>query len=134
MRVLVQRSKKASCVVDDKVVGSIDNGLVVFVGFTADDTIENINYLVKKIVNLRIFDDSTGVMNESILEQDNYKILSISQFTLYADTKKGNRPSYINSLNGSDAIKLYDLLSSSFASTTWEYKALPSFSISTLIS
>jgi len=109
MRVLVQRSKKASCVVDDKVVGSIDNGLVVFVGFTADDTIENINYLVKKIVNLRIFDDSTGVMNESILEQDNYKILSISQFTLYADTKKGNRPSYINALNGSDAKKLYDL-------------------------
>ena len=109
MRVLVQRSNNASCVVDGKTVASIDNGLVLFVGFTEGDTIENIEYLCKKIVNLRIFDDENGVMNESILEQDNYKILSISQFTLYADTKKGNRPSYINSLNGRDAIKLYDL-------------------------
>jgi len=109
MRVLVQRSNKASCVVDGKIVGSIDNGLVLFVGFTEGDTIENIEYLCKKIVNLRIFNDENGVMNKSILDQDNYKILSISQFTLYADTKKGNRPSYINSLNGSDAIKLYDL-------------------------
>ena len=109
MRVLVQRCLEASCVVDDKIIGSIDRGLVLFVGFTAGDTIENINYLVKKIVNLRIFDDDDGVMNQSILEQDNYKILSISQFTLYADTKKGNRPSYINALNGSEAVELYDL-------------------------
>ena len=109
MRVLVQRCLEASCVVDDKIIGSIDRGLVLFVGFTAGDTIENINYLVKKIVNLRIFDDDDGVMNQSILEQDNYKILSISQFTLYADTKKGNRPSYINALGGSEAIELYDL-------------------------
>ena len=109
MRVLVQRCLEASCVVDNKTIGSIDRGLVLFVGFTAGDTIENINYLVKKIVNLRIFDDSDGVMNQSILEQDNYKILSISQFTLYADTKKGNRPSYINALGGNEAIELYDL-------------------------
>lgn len=109
MRVLVQRSKEANCTVDGKVVGSIDNGLVLFVGFTEGDNLENIQYLCKKIVNLRIFDDEDGVMNKSILEQDNYKILSISQFTLYADTKKGNRPSYINSLNGNEAVKLYDL-------------------------
>lgn len=109
MRVLVQRSKNASCVVSGKIVGSIDNGLVLFVGFTEGDNLETIQYLCKKIVNLRIFDDEDGVMNKSILDQDNYKILSISQFTLYADTKKGNRPSYINSLNGNEAVKLYDL-------------------------
>ncbi len=109
MRVLVQRCLEASCVVDNETIGSIDRGLVLFVGFTAGDGIENINYLVKKIVNLRIFDDSDGVMNQSILEQSNYKILSISQFTLYGDTKKGNRPSYINALGGNEAIKLYDL-------------------------
>lgn len=109
MRVLVQRCLEASCVVDNETIGSIDRGLVLFVGFTAGDGIENIDYLVKKIVNLRIFDDSDGVMNQSILEQGNYKILSISQFTLYGDTKKGNRPSYINALGGNEAIKLYDL-------------------------
>lgn len=109
MRVLVQRCLEASCVVDNETIGSIDRGLVLFVGFTAGDGIENIDYLVKKIVNLRIFDDSDGVMNQSILEQSNYKILSISQFTLYGDTKKGNRPSYINALGGNEAIKLYDL-------------------------
>ena len=109
MRVLVQRSKKASCTVSDKIVGSIANGLVLFVGFTEGDNLETIQYMCKKIVNLRIFDDENGIMNKSILEQDNYKILSISQFTLYGDARKGNRPSYIHSLNGEEAIKLYDL-------------------------
>lgn len=112
MRVLVQRCNEASCVVDGKTVSSINEGLVLFVGFTAGDSIENINYLVKKVLNLRIFDDENGVMNQSILQQDNYKILSISQFTLYADSKKGNRPSYINALNGEEANKLYDLFNS----------------------
>lgn len=109
MRVLVQRSNKASCVVDDKITGKIDNGLVLFVGFTDGDNIDNINYLVNKIINLRIFDDENGIMNKSILDNDNYSILSISQFTLYADSKKGNRPSYIKALNGSKAKELYDL-------------------------
>ena len=109
MRVLVQKSKQASCVVDGKTVGKIESGLVLFVGFTETDTIDNIKYLVKKVLNLRIFEDEFGVMNKNLLEQENKQILSVSQFTLYADTKKGNRPSYIKALNGNDAKKLYDL-------------------------
>lgn len=109
MRILVQRSKEASCVVNNEEVGKIKNGLVLFVGFTEGDTIDNIKYLVNKVINLRIFDDENGVMNKSILEQDNYQILSISQFTLYADARKGNRPSYINALNGDKAIDLYNM-------------------------
>lgn len=107
MRLLVQRSLKSSVSVNNEIVGSIDNGLVLLVGFTHTDTSDDIDYLVKKVVNLRIFDDENGVMNKSILDEGG-KILSISQFTLYADTKKGNRPSYINAMNGDDATKLYD--------------------------
>ena len=107
MRALVQRSLNSSVSVDKKVVGKIDKGLVILVGFTNTDTSKDIDYLVKKIVNLRIFDDEDGVMNKSILEVGG-SILSISQFTLYADTKKGNRPSYINAMGGDSAIKLYD--------------------------
>ena len=108
MRVLVQRSGKASVSVDDKVIGKIDEGLVLLVGFTEGDSLEQIEYLAKKVVNLRIFPDENDVMNKSILDFGG-SILSISQFTLYADTKKGNRPSYINALGGEDASKLYDL-------------------------
>lgn len=108
MRVLVQRSLNSSVSVDSKVVGSIENGLVLFVGFTYGDSLNEINYIVKKIVNLRIFDDENGVMNKSILDV-NGSALSISQFTLYADSKKGNRPSYINALKSEEALKLYDL-------------------------
>jgi len=107
MKVLVQRSLESSVSVDNKVVGSIDKGLVLLVGFTHTDTSEDIDYLVKKVVNLRIFDDENGVMNKSILDSCG-SILSISQFTLYADTKKGNRPSYINAMGGENATKLYD--------------------------
>lgn len=109
MRVLVQKSKQARCIVDNKTVGQISEGLVLFVGFTEGDSIEQIRYLCKKIANLRIFNDENDVMNKSILEQTNPEVLSISQFTLYADTKKGNRPSYIKALNGENAEKLYDL-------------------------
>lgn len=107
MRVLVQRSGKSSVVVDGKTIGKIDNGLVLLVGFTEGDKMENIQYLAKKVVNLRIFPDDNGVMNKSILDYGG-KILSISQFTLYADTKKGNRPSYIEALNGEESTILYD--------------------------
>jgi len=109
MRVLVQKSKEASCIVEGKTIGKISEGLVIFVGFTEGDSIEQIKYLCKKIVNLRIFDDENGIMNKSILEQAKPEILSISQFTLYADTKKGNRPSYIKALNGEKAEELYNL-------------------------
>lgn len=107
MRVLVQRSLNSSVSVDGNIIGSIDKGLVLLVGFTEGDNSEKIDYLVKRVLNLRIFDDENGVMNKSILDVGG-SILSISQFTLYADTKKGNRPSYINALGGENAIKLYD--------------------------
>jgi len=108
MRVLVQRSGGASVTVDGKEVGKIDQGLVVFVGFTDSDTVAEVEYLAKKIVNLRIFPDDNGVMNKSILDYGG-KILSVSQFTLYADCKKGNRPSYIEAMNNHEAIHFYEL-------------------------
>lgn len=108
MRVLVQRSGKASVTVLGKVVGEIPSGLVLLVGFTEGDSILQVQYLAKKVANLRIFPDENDVMNESILDYGG-EILSISQFTLYADTSKGNRPSYVNALNGDEATKLYDL-------------------------
>ena len=108
MKLVVQRSKESSVTVDKKIVGKINFGLVVLVGFTHTDTLEDIKHLAKKLVNLRIFDDENKVMNKSLLDV-NGSILSISQFTLYADTKKGNRPSYVNSMKASDASHLYDL-------------------------
>ena len=108
MRVLVQRCKKASCQVDNKTISKINEGLVLFVGFTDTDTSDTIIKMVNKIINLRIFPDSEGVMNLSILDL-NLSILSISQFTLYADTKKGNRPSYLKALKSDKAKELYDL-------------------------
>lgn len=106
MRVLVQRSLNSNVSVDKKIVGKIEKGLVLFVGFTEGDTIKEIEYLVNKILNLRIFDDEKGIMNRSILDVKG-NILSISQFTLYADTKKGNRPSYAKALNSIKAKELY---------------------------
>lgn len=107
MRVVVQRVSKACVSVDNQVVGSIDEGLTLLVGFTQDDTLENIDYMVNKVLNLRIFPDENGVMNKSVKDTGG-SILSISQFTLYGDTSKGNRPSYVKALNGEYAIKLYD--------------------------
>jgi len=107
MRVIVQRSKESSVSVNNKVVGKIDKGLVLLVGFTEGDNSEKIEKMAKKVANLRIFDDENGVMNKSILDVGG-DILSISQFTLYADTKKGNRPSYVAALNGEQATVLYD--------------------------
>ena len=107
MKVLVQRSKQSNVKVNNEVVNSIDHGLVLLVGFTQGDNIQDIEKLAKKVVNLRIFDDEEGIMNKSILDVGG-EILSISQFTLYANTTKGNRPSYIEALNGEEAIKLYE--------------------------
>lgn len=108
MRVLVQKSLKSSVSVNDKVVGQIDRGLVLLIGFTFGDDESTIDKMVKKVINLRIFEDENGVMNRSLLDVGG-QILSISQFTLYANTKKGNRPSYIEALGGSEAEPLYDL-------------------------
>ena len=107
MKVLVQRCDKASVTVDNKIVGSIGKGMMILVGFTETDTSENIDYMVDKVLNLRIYDDESGIMNKSILDVGG-SILSVSQFTLYADTRKGRRPSYINALNGEKAVVLYE--------------------------
>ena len=107
MKVVVQRSKKSSVSVDGKLVSSIDKGLVLLVGFTEGDTEEKIANMARKIANLRIFDDEGGVMNKSILDVGG-SILSISQFTLYGDATKGNRPSYIKAMKGDKAIVLYE--------------------------
>ena len=108
MRVLVQKSLEASVKVDGKVLGAIDSGLVLLVGFTEGDNEEIIDKMISKTINLRIFEDENGVMNKSFLEFGG-SILSISQFTLYADTKKGRRPSYLKALNGEKSVLLYDL-------------------------
>ena len=107
MRVLVQRSGNASVKVDGKIVGEIERGLVLLVGFTNGDTIEEVKHLAKKCVNLRIFPDEDDVMNKSLLDFGG-DILSISQFTLYGDAKKGNRPSYINAMKNDEAVPLYE--------------------------
>ncbi len=108
MKVVVQRVKEASCTVNNKITGKINHGLLVFVGFTEGDDSSKIDWMVNKIVNLRIFDDENGVMNKSVKDIEG-AILSISQFTLYGDAKKGNRPTYIKALGGKSATILYDL-------------------------
>lgn len=107
MRVLVQRCDRACVKVDDKIVGQIGMGVMILVGITHDDDSKKIDYLVDKLINLRIFDDENGVMNKSLLDVSG-SILSISQFTLYADTRKGRRPSYIDAMSGDKAKALYD--------------------------
>ena len=106
MRLLVQTVKDASCLVDGKVTGAIDEGYLVLVGFGLDDNEEVVEKMADKLYKLRVFEDDQGKMNLSI---DDIKgdILSISQFTLYADTKKGNRPSFIEALGGDKALSLY---------------------------
>lgn len=107
MKVVVQRSKKSSVSINDEIYNTINKGFVVLVGFTLDDTDADIDYIVKKLIGLRIFDDENHVMNKNIIDEGG-EVLSISQFTLYADTKNGNRPSYVKAMNGSLATELYD--------------------------
>lgn len=107
MRVLVQRSLSSSVKTSDY-FSSIDFGMVILVSFTYGDDIKNIDYMVRKLVNLRIFDDDNNIMNKSILDVHG-SVLSISQFTLYGDAKKGNRPSYGKALNFDKAKEFYDI-------------------------
>jgi len=107
MRVVIQRVLEASVVVNEKVVGSIQNGLLVLLGIEDADTEEDINWLSNKIVGLRLFDDAEGVMNLSVKDIGG-DILLISQFTLMASTKKGNRPSYIKASKPPIAVPLYE--------------------------
>ena len=96
MRIVVQRSKNASVTVNEKVIGEIEKGLVLLVGVTHDDTIDDANYLADKIVNFRIFEDENGKMNLSLLDVGG-SILSISQFTLYGDCRKGKKAEFYGS-------------------------------------
>lgn len=107
MRVVIQRVRKANVHIDGKKISEIEKGLLVLVGICEEDTQEDIEWLTKKIVNLRIFDDDNGVMNKSMLEA-NADIMIVSQFTLYASCKKGNRPSYIKAAKPDIAIPLYE--------------------------
>ena len=107
MRVLIQRVKEASVTVDNKVISLIHNGLLVFVGITDDDNREDILWLTKKIANIRLFDDENGIMNRSVIETGG-DILAVSQFTLMASTKKGNRPSYIKAAKPEISVPLYE--------------------------
>lgn len=109
MRVVIQRVKHSSVTIDGEVKSSIGKGLMVLVGICDEDGQEDIDYLVKKIINLRVFDDSEGVMNLSIQDIKG-EILLISQFTLMASTKKGNRPSYIRAARPDISIPLYESL------------------------
>ncbi|MDG2396183.1 MAG: D-aminoacyl-tRNA deacylase [Flavobacteriaceae bacterium] len=107
MRVVIQRVNNANVIVDNNEVASIKKGLLVFVGIVSNDSIDDINWISNKIVNLRIFDDENGVMNNS-LKDISGEILVVSQFSLMAMTKKGNRPSYIKAANSKIAIPLYE--------------------------
>lgn len=106
MRVVIQRVTFAKVEVDKKIVGEIEKGMMILVGFENEDTDEDLTWMANKITALRIFDDEQGVMNKSIIDADG-DILCISQFTLHAQTKKGNRPSYIKAAKGEIAEPLY---------------------------
>lgn len=108
MKVLVQRARDAKVTDSGKLAGEIKEGLMLLVGFTQTDTEKEIDWMVNKVINLRIFDDENGIMNLSVQDVKG-DILSVSQFTLYGDATKGNRPSYLKALNGEKAIELYEL-------------------------
>lgn len=107
MRAVIQRAKDASVTVEGEVIGAIDQGFVVLLGVTHDDSEEDVNYLVNKIVHLRVFEDEEGKMNRSIKDIGG-SVLSISQFTLYADTRKGRRPSFVKAAKPEFANELYE--------------------------
>jgi D-tyrosyl-tRNA(Tyr) deacylase len=107
MKAVIQRVNKAIVTVDGIEQAAISKGLLIYLGITHDDSKDDINYLVKKILGLRIFNDENGVMNLSVVDLD-LEILVVSQFTLYADARKGNRPSYIAAARPEVAKKIYD--------------------------
>lgn len=107
MRVVVQRSRQASVTVNGEIVGKIERGLVLLVGITHGDTKDDAEYVAEKIANLRIFEDEKGKMNRSVKDEGG-AILSVSQFTLYGDTRKGRRPSFVEAARPEQAKPLYD--------------------------
>lgn len=115
MKAVIQRVSKASVVIDNKKVANILHGVLVLLGIEELDTQEDINWLSNKIINLRVFDDENGVMNNSLHDSDG-EVIVVSQFTLYASTKKGNRPSYIKAAKPSIAVPLYNKFIETFES------------------
>lgn len=107
MRAVVQRVKSAYVEVEGKVSGSIDSGILVLIGIRPEDTERDLEYIYNKVTKVRIFDDANGVMNESLLDQGK-ELLVVSQFTLYGDGRKGNRPSYIAAAKGDVAEPIYE--------------------------
>ena len=107
MRVVLQRVSHASVTVDGEIIGKIQRGFLLLVGVTHDDAMEDMEYLVRKIVQMRIFEDEEGKLNRSIQDIGG-EILSVSQFTLYADTKKGNRPSFSKAAPGDVALEMFE--------------------------
>lgn len=107
MRIVIQKVKEASVTVENEIISSIEKGLLILVGIEDDDTDDDIDYLVRKIVNLRVFDDENGVMNLSVKDVDG-EIIVVSQFTLHASTKKGNRPSYIRAAKPDFSVPMYE--------------------------
>ena len=107
MKVVLQRTKQASVTVNQEVTGSISHGYMLLVGITHEDTMKDVDYCARKIAEIRLFEDEEGKMNRSIHEVDG-QILSVSQFTLYADTKKGRRPSFVNAARPDIAKPLWD--------------------------
>ncbi len=108
MRLVIQRVSSAACTVDDVVTGKIEKGYMILVGLTEGDTIDEVKLLVKKTIGLRVFSDENGKMNKSIIDVGG-SILAISQFTLYADCKNGNRPSFTSAMKYTEASKYYDI-------------------------
>ena len=121
MKAVIQRVNYAKLRIDGKVSSEINNGLVILIGITHDDDDSDIKWLAKKILNLRIFNDNNAVMNKSLIDIDG-ELLIVSQFTLHAQTKKGNRPSYINAAKGEIALELYNSFLSEFKN---EYGIIP---------
>ena len=107
MRIVLQRVSHASVTVEEKVIGKIQRGFLLLVGVTHDDSMKDMEYLVRKIVQMRIFEDEEGKLNRSIQDIGG-EILSVSQFTLYADTKKGNRPSFSKAAPGDVALEMFE--------------------------
>lgn len=116
MKIVIQRTKEASVTIEGAIVGEISHGLVLLVGIEEQDQQEDVDYLVRKISKMRIFEDTEGKMNLSI-EDVGGEILSISQFTLYAETKKGNRPSFIKAAKPETAIPLYEAFNTGLRET-----------------